>query len=88
MNTYRTRFNARCPQNGASIAYQLEIHTGVVLMVEDIREAVEAIEQGLHEDIADQLCAKFGGSQRLKATHHGVEIETVRPHLAHWAPAG
>lgn len=84
MNIYGTTFVARCPANGESITYMLRIHTGATIMVEDIRAEVESITEGYHEAIADQLCAKFGGSQRLTARHHGVEIETIRPHLAHW----
>lgn len=84
MNIYTTRFSALCPVNGQGIDYTLTVQTGEVLMVEEIREVLDGIKEGLHEHIADQLCAKFGGSQRLKAMHHGVEIETIRPHLAHW----
>lgn len=87
MNIYTVNFSARCPVNGRGIKYTLEVHTGATIMVEDIRAEVESITEGYHEAIADQLCAKFGGSQRLTAKHHGVEIETIRPHLAHWAPA-
>lgn len=84
MNIYTTRFSALCPVNGQGIDYTLTVQTGEVLMVEEIREFLDGIKEGLHEHIADQLCAKFGGSQRLKAMHHGVEIETIRPHLSHW----
>jgi hypothetical protein len=87
VNIYRTTFFARCPENGEVITYALAIHTGVTVMVEAIRAEVESITEGYHEAIADQLCAKFGGSQRLVARHDCVEIETIRPHLAHWAPA-
>lgn len=84
MNIYRTKFVAVCPVNGLAIAYALEIQTGEVIRVEGIIRKADSILAGLHEDIADQLYAAFGGSQRLKATHHGVDIETIRPHLAHW----
>jgi hypothetical protein len=87
MNIYTTRFSALCPVNDQGIDYTLTIQTGEVLMVEKIREVLDGIREGLHEHIADQLCDKFGGAQRLKAMHHGVEIETIRPHLAHWSPA-
>lgn len=86
MNIYTIHFSARCPVNGRGIRYTLEIQTGAALMAEELRAHVDAIGEGLHEDIADQLCAKFGGSQRLEAEHHGVHIKTIRPHLAHWAP--
>jgi hypothetical protein len=87
LNIYTVHFSARCPVNGLYILYTLAIHTGEVLMVEDIRAHLDGIGEGLHEHIADQLCAKFGGSQRLVADHHGVHIQTIRPHLAHWAPS-
>lgn len=87
MNIYRTKFMVTCPVNGLSIAYALEIQTGEVIRVEDIIRTADAIDTALHEDIADQLYAAFGGSQRLKATHDRVDIETIRPHLAHWAAA-
>lgn len=87
MNIYRANFFARCPSNGNVISYALAIHTGATVMVEEILEELDTIREGYHEAIADQLCAKFGGSQRLVAQHHGVEIETIRPHLAHWASA-
>lgn len=86
MNIYRTKFMATCPVNGLSIAYALEIQTGEVIRVEDIIRKADSIREGLHEDIADQLHVAFGGSQRLKATHDRVDIETIRPHLAHWSP--
>ena len=84
MNIYTVHFSARCPLNGKGIKYTLEVYTGAVLMAEDLRGHVDAIGEGLHEDIADALLAKFGGSQRLEAEHHGVHIRTIRPHLAHW----
>lgn len=84
MNIYTVNFSAKCPVNGRGIKYRLEVHAGAVLMVEDLRSHVDAIGEGLHEDIADALLAKFGGSQRLEAEHHGVHIKTIRPHLEHW----
>ena len=52
--------------------------------MEDILKEVEDIQKGFHEDIADRLQRRFGGSQTLVADHHGVRIETTRPHVAHW----
>lgn len=75
MNTYRTRFVARCPVNGARIDYSLVIRTDRVIPVEAILAAVPP--EGLHEAIADAL-AKLGGHQTLTAAHHGVTIETER----------
>ena len=87
MNIYSTRFFAVCPANGARIDYSLTIHTGQMLKVEDILAFVGQLSAGYHEDLADKLAAEFGGQQRLKAEHHGVQIETIRPHAAHWARA-
>ena len=84
MNTYRTKFFAKCPVNGARIEYELSIHIGLTIPVEQIIEFVQDIKEGLHEEIADQLYARFSGSQCLKAEHHGVHIETIRPYAAHW----
>ena len=84
MNIYTTGFFAKCPVNGARITYSLTIHTGIVIKAEDITDFIDGIGEGLHEDIADSLLDRFGGSQRLKADHHGVHIETIRPHMAHW----
>lgn len=85
MNTYKTQFFAKCPANGVRISYDLTINTGSVIKVEDLIDEVGSIGEGLHEQIADRLHSKFGGSQVLKADHHGVRIETIRPHLAHWS---
>ena len=85
MNIYTTQFFAACPVNGARITYTLTICTGLVIKAEDITGFVDSIGQGLHEDIADSLLDRFGGSQRLKAEHHGVHIETIRPHIAQWS---
>ena len=84
MNTYTIQFHAKCPVNGARITYTLTIHTGTVIAAEEITGFVDDIGQGLHEEIADGLLDRFGGSQRLTAEHHGVHIETIRPHMAHW----
>ena len=84
MNTYRTQFFARCPTNGVRITYHLTINTGSVIEAEKIIDAVEAIKAGMHEDIADRLLNVLGGQQVWTADHHGVQIETIRPYLAHW----
>lgn len=88
MNTYTTEFFSLCPTNGVRIKYTLKITTGAAIPVEQILAGVDLVE-GFHEDIADQLQQRFGGSQTLTADHHGVRIETLRPMLAHWSgPAG
>lgn len=87
MNTYRTEFFAVCPVNSVRIKYHLTIHTGQVLQVEEILAAVGSHQKGYHEEIADSLQAALGGTQVLIAEHHGVQIETTRPHLAHWQRA-
>lgn len=84
MNTYKTKFFAKCPANGIRVEFELTINTGSVIPVEDILAEVEGIKTGFHEEIADSLQQRFGGSQTLIADHHGVRIETTRPHCAHW----
>lgn len=81
MNRYRTKFFATCPANEVRVEYSLEIVTGERLMVEKILAEVGALTRGFHEEFADQLQQKLGGSQVLRAEHHGVEIETIRPSL-------
>jgi len=78
MNTYRHTFVATCPSDGESIVYRLEIKVPEVIMVEHIRTATALIKKGYHEKIADELHERFGGEQRIVATHQGVEIETLR----------
>jgi hypothetical protein len=51
------------------------------IAVEQIIAAVETIEIGepiFHEEIANQLAARFPGNHTLQAVHHGVEIVTTR----------
>lgn len=79
MNTYRAEFFAKCPHNGIHVHYRLSIATRDVIQVEKIAEAVHTIGGGLHEEIADWLQGKFGGTQTLVAEHHGITIETERP---------
>lgn len=78
MNIYTTDFFAKCPSNGIRIAYRLRIEIGTKILAEDILSAVQAIGEGYHEAIADDLLGRFGGTQTLVANHHGVTIETVR----------
>lgn len=78
MNAYTTEFFANCPNGGARIKYRLRIETRDMLMTEDITAAVEATDEGFHEEIADQMFQRFGGVQTLVADHHGVTIETTR----------
>lgn len=78
MNTYTTNFFSVCPVNGARINYRLRITTTEVIRVEDILSVVSGFVDGFHEDFADRLLSRFGGSQTLTADHHGVVIETTR----------
>ena len=78
MNAYTTKFFADCPINRVRIEYRLRIETSAMLPVEDLIATVESIGDGYHEEIADQLLARFGGRQILIADHHGVTIETTR----------
>lgn len=81
MNIYTVKFHAKCPANGAWIEYTLKIHTGSVIKAESLLNSVHNLRQGYHENLADYLHKMFGGSQTLEAHHHGVTIETMRPHL-------
>ena len=78
MNAYTTEFFATCPNNSVRIKYRLRIETAQILSVEELTAAVEATDEGYHEEIADQMLARFGGRQTMVADHHGVTIETVR----------
>lgn len=78
MNAYTTEFFCTCPNNQIRIRYKLRIETREVLSVEKILAAVELVDEGYHEEVADQLFARFGGVQTLIADHHGVTIETTR----------
>ena len=77
-NIYRHTFVATCPADGEQIIYSLEIRSASMIRVEHIRTAAALIKSGYHEAIADQLYERFGGEQRITATHQGVEIETLR----------
>lgn len=79
MNTYQTRFWAKCPINQETIYYDLEIKTTQIIKVEDLISELTDVVEAYHEDIADQLHDKFGGSHTMTAEHHGVTITTHRP---------
>lgn len=78
MNAYTTEFFAACPNNGIRIKYRLRIETRQVLSVEEILAALDATDEGYHEEIADAMAERFGGVQTLTAEHHGILIETTR----------
>lgn len=78
MNIYRQQFVSHCPNNGLHIIYSLEIQSDEVIHVEHIVTATRLMADSFHEDIADELHARFGGRQILKAHHHGVDIESRR----------
>lgn len=78
LNKYRTEFFARCPVNGVRVKYVLVIETTATIRVELIVSRIEAINEGLHESLADELHTAFGGKQTLTADHHSVVIETTR----------
>lgn len=79
MHAYITEFFANCPNNGIRIKYRLRIETHEIIPVEQITAKVEALSEGFHEELADELLCVFGGVQTLVADHHGVTIETTRP---------
>jgi hypothetical protein len=79
MNCYRLSFVANSPDDvDDPIVYQLEIKTDETIRVEHIKTATSLIKKGYHENIADELFERFGGVQRIVASHQGVEIETLR----------
>jgi nucleoside 2-deoxyribosyltransferase len=78
MNVYRHMFNSLCPNNGQLIYYRLTLTAEFTIKVEEIKRACERHKAGFHEDIADAVQRELGGEQRLAATHHGTEIETLR----------
>ena len=89
MNVYTLQFKARCPVDGTVIDYDWTIYTAHVYMAEELRRVADSLGEGLHENMADALFDRFGGRQRLKATHAGdVHIETRRPAFVHWARPG
>lgn len=78
MNIYRYRFIASCPNDGARVAYTLTIETDDVLMAEDIEAACRFKAAVYHENLADELHARFGGQHTITAKHGKVDITTVR----------
>lgn len=76
MNVYTTTFYATCPVNGKWIEYRLRIEHSQMIRVEELIDSLPR--DGFHEDIADNLFARFGGVQTLTAEHHGVHIATSR----------
>lgn len=80
MNRYSTTFFATCPVNKARVEYHLTIETSRVISVEELLELLGTVyAEGFHELMADDLHLRFGGTQTLRAFHHGVTIETTRP---------
>lgn len=77
MNRYDHQFAALCPSDGETIAYHLTIKTDNLIKAEDIVAACK-VGTVYHETIADELVARFGGRQKLRATHQGVHITTTR----------
>nr|WP_314582257.1 hypothetical protein [uncultured Pseudomonas sp.] len=78
MNIYRKTFVAVCPNDGEAIIYDLKIETDRTIYVEHINTATALIKAGFQEAIADDLHRQFGGLQTIQATHHGVDLTTIR----------
>lgn len=76
-NTYIINYETKCPNNGDTIQYTLHITSLEKIMAEDIEDAVR-FRDSYHEDMADILHQRFGGSQLLTATHGKVKIQTLR----------
>lgn len=79
MNVYTHRFSAVCPANAQSISYTFKLTTEWLVKVEEIQKTFPDNLTKFHEELADQLYAKFGGEQVLEAWHHGTHIRTQRP---------
>lgn len=77
-NTYTVHFYAECPTNRARISYTLQITSRSMIPVEEILTAADSTHEGYHEEIADDMLKRFGGTQKLEAEHHGVHISTLR----------
>ena len=77
-NIYTVEFFSKCPVNNIRIHYTLTIKTENMVVVEDLLNAVNSVDKGFHEKIADDLFKIFGGYQTLEAEHHGVYIKTQR----------
>lgn len=78
MNIYRHQFALYCPANDEQIIYALEIRSDAMIMAEDIVKEVHRNREEYHEALANRLYEIFGGSQTIRATHHGIDIETNR----------
>ncbi len=78
MNIYQHTFSATCPKNDRRITYALTVRSGDMVMVEEIVQFCLDLRSGFHEDFADRLFRRFGGTQVLHAHHHGVDITTIR----------
>lgn len=78
MNRYKIKFEAICPVNNDVIEYSLTIESARMIEVERIKEAVNDLRRGFHEQFANTLHEKFGGKQFMTAVHGGVTIETER----------
>jgi len=79
INRYTAGFTAVCPNNDHDIRYALTIATTKAIQAEKIAREVKRFKRGYHEEIADELHAALGGTQKLVAVHGDVTIETVRP---------
>ena len=78
MTRYDHQFAATCPADGEAIVYFLTIKTDALIMAEDIAAFCRSHDAVFHEALADRLIEKFGGRQKLRATHQGVHITTTR----------
>lgn len=79
VNTYTQHFTALCMKNGRTVSYKLTIESRTTIMVEDIQAETAKLKRGYHENFADGLHERFGGTQTITAHHHGTDIMTVRP---------
>jgi hypothetical protein len=77
VNVYTYGFSTECIKNSDLIHYTLEIKTSNVIIAEDLME-FPVPDKALHEDLADRYFERFGGRQKMNATHGKVAIETRR----------
>ena len=78
MNYYNYNFWAKCPADGKSIQYELQIKHSEMIMAEDIVAACDFVSPMYQENIADYLAETLPGEIRVIGTHSGVEVEKVR----------
>lgn len=78
MNVYQYQFPVVCPNDGEKIVFDLTIETERTIFVEHIKEFLEPRKVAFQEELAEELYSEFAGRQRIKASHQGILITTIR----------